>query len=229
MTEMTADGPGSGEIPMDAGAMSSPNSRIFAALLPLLMLDAVLVIVVVVAIMNWPPPGPLWVIAGIVVFMGVFYMVRVLPRKMRRVRAQREGRAATYAVRLPRGDWVWSISGFGSGGVESIRVAAIGGAGGVYTEGNDPEPNAWCLDAVTGSPIEPTRTAQGRAEDQSGWAYEPSGSSDPQLFLTIDRARAHSDGVWAVRIGVVRADGSAPERLLIQRLSPSEAQGLRPT
>lgn len=228
MAEMAADGPASGEIPMDAGRAGSPGNRLFAALLPVLMLDTVLVIIVVVAAMNWPPPPPLFVIAGLVLAMGVFYMVRVLPRKMRRVQAMREGRAATYAVRLPRGDWVWSVSGFGDRGVSEIRVATFGAAGDVYPDASDPDAHAWCLDASTGAPIEPTRRATGRAEDQAGWAFEPDGSSDPQLFVTIDGGAPDAAGSWVVRIGVVHEDDDAPERLVIQRLTPVEAEGLRP-
>ncbi len=61
-----------------------------------------------------------------------------------------------------------------------------------------------------------------------GWAFEPAEDTDPQLFLTIDRAGHDADGAWVARIGVACAERAAPGRLLVQRLSPGEAEGLRP-
>jgi hypothetical protein len=228
--ELTADGPGSCELPGEPSGAGALRRQWIGLLVPMLAMDAFVVVVVLAIVRQGPGTVPpiAWAMLAFAITVGVLFMVRVMPRRYRRILAESQGRAGTYRVRLARGDWVWSISGFGAEQLESIGVSTVGASGEPYVDVSGPDAAAWCLDLVTGQRIEPASAVQGRAEDQAGWRFNPTAGSDPQLFLTIDRADPKTTGFWNASITVIRSDGPAPETLLVQRLTPGEAEGLRP-
>lgn len=228
--QLSPDGPDTVEIQREPDDRDRARRAWLGVLLPLLMID-LFVIASVLAIVHRGAsntPVILWVFLAGSIAMAVLYCVAVIPKKARRMRAAQEGRVGSWRLKLPRGDWVWSVSGFGAHGVESILVRTADASGQIEPEVSGPDAAAWCLDASTGEPIAPAGSVRGREEDQSGWRFEPGRNADAQLFLTIDRAQGVRPGSWSVRIDATYTGTKPPPGLVVQRLSAGEARGLRP-
>lgn len=230
ITEMTDDGPGSSEIIRIKAGTKAIQRKWISLLLPMILISAFILLVLYAILQQGVASAPpvAWVMLSFSVFIGAFFVARILPRRLKQINAKNEGRAGSYPVRLARGDHVWLISGFGEHRITTIGVTTMDASGKTNPKISDPDAAAWCLDAATGKGITPSRTVGGRVEDQSSWVFNPDETSRPQLFLTIDCAAPDTPGAWNARITVTCSGGPAPDRLEIQRLTPAEAYGLRP-
>ncbi len=228
--QLSPDGPDTVEIQREPDDRDRARRAWLGVLLPLMMIDLFVVASVLAIVHRGASNTPviLWVFLAGSIAMAVLYCVAVIPKKARRIRAAQEGRVGSWRLRLPRGDWVWSVSGFGAHGVESILVRTADASGQIEPEVSGPDAAAWCLDASSGGPIAPVGSVRGREEDQSGWRFEPGPHADAQLFLTIDRAHGAHPGWWSVRIDATYTGSKPPPSLVVQRLSSGEARGLRP-